>query len=51
MALRSWYHGPSSPEDGPPDVKVIEVGISGIMLVQELLDGYDGLIIFDTART
>ncbi len=33
--------------DGPPDVKVIEVGISGITLVQELLDGYDGLIIFD----
>ena len=34
--------------DGPADVKVIEVGISGITLVQELLDGYDGLIIFDT---
>ena len=34
--------------DGPRDLKVIEVGISGITLVQELLDGYDGLIIFDT---
>ena len=34
--------------DGPPDVKVIEVGISGITLVQELLDDYDGLIILDT---
>lgn len=33
---------------GPADVKVIEVGISGITLVQELLDGYDGLIILDT---
>ena len=34
--------------DGSRDVKVIEVGISGITLVQELLDGYDGLIILDT---
>jgi len=34
--------------DGSSDVKVIEVGISGITLVQELLDGYDGLIILDT---
>lgn len=33
--------------DGPPDVKIIEVGISGITLVQELLDGYDGVIILD----
>lgn len=34
-------------EDTPRDVKVIEVGISGITLVQELMDGYDGLIILD----
>lgn len=33
---------------GAADVKVVEVGISGLMLVQELLDGYDGLIILDT---
>lgn len=33
--------------DLPPKVKVIEVGISGITLVQELRDGYDGLIILD----
>ena len=32
---------------GPTDVKVIEVGISGITLVQELMDGYDGLLILD----
>jgi hydrogenase maturation protease len=30
------------------DVKIIEVGILGITLVQELLDGYDGLIVLDT---
>lgn len=34
-------------DDWPTDVKVIEVGISGITLVQELLDRYDGLIIID----
>lgn len=33
---------------GPPDgAKVIEVGIGGIHLVQELMDGYDGLVIVD----
>lgn len=30
------------------DLKVIEVGISGITLIQELMDGYGGLIILDT---
>lgn len=34
----------------PADVKVIEVGISGITLVQELMDGYDGLIIIDSVQ-
>lgn len=33
--------------EGLAGVKVIEVGISGISLVQELMDGYDGLIILD----
>ena len=31
----------------PPHVKVIEVGIGGIHLVQELMGGYDALIIID----
>src|SRR5712691_1920771 len=33
--------------DLPPTVKVVEVGIGGISLVQELLDGYDVLLIVD----
>ncbi len=36
--------------DWPAEMKVIEVGISGITLVQELLDGYDGLIIVDSVQ-
>ncbi len=31
----------------PPGVKVIEVGIGGIHLVQELMDGYDMLLVID----
>jgi len=31
----------------PPNVKVLEFGIAGISFVQELLDGYDALIILD----
>lgn len=31
----------------PPDVTVIEVGIGGIHLVQELLSGYDALLVVD----
>jgi len=31
----------------PPDVKVIETGIGGMSLVQELMDGYDALVVFD----
>ncbi len=33
--------------DLPPTVNVVEVGIGGISLVQELLDGYDVLVIVD----
>lgn len=33
--------------DLPPSVKVVEVGIGGISLVQELFDGYDVLLIVD----
>ena len=36
--------------DEPTELKVIEVGISGITLVQELLDGYDGLILVDSVQ-
>lgn len=38
-------------QDLPPGVRVIEVGIGGIPLVQELLDGYDLLILVDAVRT
>jgi hydrogenase maturation protease len=31
----------------PPSVKVIETGIGGIHLVQELMSGYQALIVFD----
>jgi hydrogenase maturation protease len=31
----------------PPDVTALEFGIAGISFVQELLDGYDALIILD----
>jgi hydrogenase maturation protease len=33
--------------DLPPTVTVVEVGIGGISLVQDLLDGYDVLLIVD----
>ncbi|MGQ0571870.1 MAG: hydrogenase maturation protease [Armatimonadota bacterium] len=36
--------------DLPPGVRVIDVGIGGIPLVQELLDGYELLIIVDAVR-
>lgn len=35
-------------ENLPEGVNVLEMGIAGIRLVQELLDGYDVLIIVDT---
>ena len=31
----------------PENVRVVEAGISGISLVQEMLDGYDALILLD----
>ena len=34
----------------PPQVKVVEVGIGGIHLVQELMAGYDALIIIDAVE-
>ncbi len=35
-------------QKGPPDgVKVMEVGISGVSLVQELMNGYDWLVVVD----
>lgn len=36
--------------DLPPSVKVVEVGIGGISLVQELFDGYDVLMIVDAVE-
>jgi hydrogenase maturation protease len=33
--------------DLPPGVKVVETGIGGIALVQELQEGYDALIVVD----
>ncbi len=34
-------------EDLPPGVRVVETGIGGIALVQELQDGFDALIVAD----
>lgn len=34
----------------PPEVRVVEVGIGGLHLVQELLDGYAALIIVDAVE-
>jgi hydrogenase maturation protease len=34
----------------PPEAKVIEVGIGGIHLVQELMAGYDALIVIDATE-
>lgn len=36
--------------DFPPHVKVIETGIGGMSLVQELMDGYDALILIDACQ-
>ncbi len=36
--------------DLPSTVKIVEVGIGGISLVQELLDGYDVLLIVDAVE-
>lgn len=34
----------------PPGVRVVEAGIGGISLVQEMLDGYDRLIVLDAVE-
>jgi hydrogenase maturation protease len=34
-------------DDVPPGVRVLEIGIGGIHLVQELLDGVDALVVVD----
>ena len=34
----------------PKGVKVIETGIGGMSLVQELMDGYDALVVFDACE-
>lgn len=36
--------------DLPPDVRVVEAGIGGISLVQEMLDGYETLIVLDAVE-
>lgn len=36
--------------DLPAGVKVIETGIGGMSLVQELMDGYDALLLLDACR-
>lgn len=35
------------PDELPPGTRVVEVGIGGIGLIQELLDGYDALVLVD----
>ena len=37
-------------DDLPPGVRVVDTGIAGVGLVQELMDGYDALIILDAVR-
>jgi hydrogenase maturation protease len=33
--------------DLPPDVEVTEVGISGVSMAQDLMDGYDAMVLVD----
>jgi hydrogenase maturation protease len=35
----------------PPSVDVVEVGISGVSMAQELLDGYDAFVLVDAMET
>ncbi len=35
--------------DGLPAVRTVEYGIAGIGLIQDLMDGYDGLVLVDAA--
>jgi hydrogenase maturation protease len=37
-------------DDLPPDARVIETGIGGVALVQELMDGYDAVLVLDAVR-
>ena len=37
--------------DVPPSVDVVEVGISGVSMAQELLDGYDAFVLVDAMET
>lgn len=37
-------------DDLPPNVRVVETGIGGVGLVQELMDGYDVLLVLDAVR-
>ena len=37
-------------DDLPPGVRVTETGIAGVGLVQDLMDGYDALVIVDAVR-
>lgn len=37
-------------DDLPPSVKVIETGIGGMSLIQELMYGYDALMILDAYK-
>lgn len=37
----------ASPDRLPPGTRVVEVGIGGIGLIQELLEGYDALVLVD----
>lgn len=36
--------------DLPPGVRVVDIGIGGVHLVQELLDGYDVLVVVDAVE-
>lgn len=37
-------------DDLPPGVRVVETGIGGVGLVQELMDGFDVLLVLDAVR-
>ena len=34
----------------PPDVEVVDIGIRGVHLAYQLLDGYDTLVLIDAMR-
>ncbi len=40
----------SARDDLPPAVRVVETGIGGVGLVQELMDGFDALILLDAVQ-